>query len=318
MSRTGASNASTPARAASVFVAIESLTQRTPSRSRTSSRRCGTPRNSRRRLGDRVVRDADGTRGGRRRGGVRAVVAARQPRLRRQRIVRGELDAFQPESARHDPVARALEDPQLRGPVALERAVAVEMVRLEIQQHGDLERELVHVLELERRQLADDPCVLGRLDRAQRPADVSGDDDLAAGGAEDLAEQLGRRRLALRAGDADERTRREQAPAELDLRPDRDAASSRLDDERPLARHARVLDDELDAVEQPQIVLVAELARRLARPRRRAPRARRRRRRPTAPARRRAPSPAEVQVIAVEEREADRAEDPVRRSRSAP
>ena len=133
------------------------------------------------------------------------------------------------------------------------------MIRLEVQQHGDLERELVHVLELERRQLADDPCVVGRLDRAQRPADVPGDDDLAAGGAEDLAEQLGRRRLSLRAGDADERTRREQAPAELDLRPDGDAASPRLDDERPLARHARVLHDELDTVEQTQVVFVAEL-----------------------------------------------------------
>ena len=53
---------------------------------------------------------------------------------------------------------------------------------------------------------------------------------------------------------------REQAPAELDLRPDGDAAPPRLDDERPLARHARVLDDELDAVQQPKVVLVAELA----------------------------------------------------------
>ena len=65
--------------------------------------------------------------------------------------------AVEPEAARHDLRARALEDAQLRVAVRLERAVPVEVVRLEVEQHGDVARELVHVLELERRQLADHP-----------------------------------------------------------------------------------------------------------------------------------------------------------------
>ena len=50
----------------------------------------------------------------------------------------------------------------------------------------------------------------------------------------------------------------QQPPAELDLRPDRDAALARRLDERLLARHARRLHDEVDAVEQATVVLVPE------------------------------------------------------------
>src|SRR2546423_636061 len=70
-----------------------------------------------------------------------------------------------------------LEDPQLRVAVGLEGTVAVEMVGLEVQQHGDLASQLVHVLELEAGKLADDPGA--RLDLAvelgQCAAHVSGD-----------------------------------------------------------------------------------------------------------------------------------------------
>jgi hypothetical protein len=121
--------------------------------------------------------------------------------------------------------------------------VPVEVVRREVQQHRHLERQLVHVLELERGQLAHDPGVLVRVHRRQRAADVAGDLDRAPRRAEDLAEQLRRRRLALRARDAEERARCEQPPAELDLAPDGDAELARVRDGRRLRRDSRALDD---------------------------------------------------------------------------
>ena len=61
-----------------------------------------------------------------------------------------------------------LEDPQLRVGVGLEAAVPVEVVRLEVEQHGDVRLELVDVLELEARDLADDDLVrVGRCRRAR-------------------------------------------------------------------------------------------------------------------------------------------------------
>ena len=89
-------------------------------------------------------------------------------------VVGGELDASArarhlAEPARHDRgVLRdlVLEDPELRVAVRLEAAVAVEVVGLEVEQHGDARPELVDVLELEARELADDPRVRRRLDAA--------------------------------------------------------------------------------------------------------------------------------------------------------
>ena len=67
-----------------------------------------------------------------------------------------------------------LEDPELGRAVGVDRSVPVEMVRLEIEEHGDPRTELVDVLELEARDLADDD--LARLDLAvevaERAADV--------------------------------------------------------------------------------------------------------------------------------------------------
>ena len=85
---------------------------------------------------DRRIVEAGGAGGGGRGGRVLAVVRARDQRLGRQLVVRGELDAARsagdrPEAARHDrDVVRVLvlEDPQLRGPVRLEVAVPVEVV----------------------------------------------------------------------------------------------------------------------------------------------------------------------------------------------
>src|SRR6185312_13063202 len=130
-----------------------------------------------------------------------AVVGAANQRLGRQLVVGGELDSLEAAAAGDNLGASPLEDSQLRVAVGLEGAVPVEMVRLEVEQHCDLAGQLVHVLELKARQLADDERA--RLDLAvevgQRAADVSRGRRL-----EDRAEQLRGRRLAVRAGDADE------------------------------------------------------------------------------------------------------------------
>ena len=233
----GASYAATPRRAAAVFVAFESLTQRTPRSSRTSSRRCGTPGNVR----SASAIASSGTPAAR----AAAVAAAAFSRLWRPGMSGSAGSASSaensipsmPEAARHDLRARALEDAELRVAVGLEGAVPVEVVGLEVEEDGDVAGERVDVLELEARELADDPGVRRRdlRRRRQRPADVAGDLDGPAGGAEDRAEQLGRRRLAVRPRDADRaRRRREQPVAELDLAPERDAARARAGDERRL------------------------------------------------------------------------------------
>ena len=114
-----------------------------------------------------------------------AVAAAAFSRLWRPRISGSAGSSSSAENSipagrasRHHLRARSLEDAQLRVAVRLERPVAVEVVRLEVQQHRHVAGELVHVLELERRELADDP-VRGA-DRSERRADVSRDDDVAA------------------------------------------------------------------------------------------------------------------------------------------
>src|SRR5205823_9554272 len=115
---------------------------------------------------------------------------------------------------------------------------------------------LVHVLELEAGELADDPGA--RLDLAvelgQCAAHVSGDRR-----ARHRAQELASRRLSVRAGDADQ-LRLQEAKAQLDLAPDRDATSLGLDNELRLPRDPGALDQYLDAVEQGQITVVADLA----------------------------------------------------------
>jgi hypothetical protein len=111
----------------------------------------------RERLGDGVVRNAHGARGGRRELGVLQVVRAAQAHLLgAQRPRRGRPD-------RHVVLGLVGEDPQLGLAVGLERPVPVEVVLLEVQEDGAIGRELVGVLELERRALADDRRVVAHL-----------------------------------------------------------------------------------------------------------------------------------------------------------
>ena len=132
------------------------------------------------------------------------------------------------------------------------------MIGLEIEQDGDLARQVVHVLELERRELADHP--LGGLDRRQRTADVSRDGDVSTCGAEDRAEELDGRRLPVRPRDADEPRVGEKPVAELDLAPDGDLPFARGAHEGVLLGHPGALDDELDAIECRWVVVVSEPA----------------------------------------------------------
>src|SRR4051812_44203257 len=109
------------------------------------------------RLRDRVVVDTGRTRCSRRGRRVFAIVGAGDARFGGQRVVARELDRPRdPEAARRNLRAGALEDAQLRVAVRLEGAVTVEMVRLEVEQHRDVAGERLDVLELEARELADD------------------------------------------------------------------------------------------------------------------------------------------------------------------
>ena len=128
--------------------------------------------------------------------------------------------------------------------------MAIEVVGLEVEEHRDPRAEVDDVLELEARQLADDPGArVEPVQRGERTADVAGDLDRPTGGTEDGAEELDRGGLPVRAGDSEDR-RVEQSIAELDLAPDCDAAPPRGGDERRLTGHPRALDHELHALQQ--------------------------------------------------------------------
>jgi hypothetical protein len=127
------------------------------------------------------------------------------------------------------------------------RAVAVEMIGLEVEEDADHGIEGFDVLELKRRELTDDPR--GGVDcadeRRQRAAHVARDLDRAIGRAKDLAEQLAGRRLAVRPGYAEDGVR-EELRAQLDLAPDGNTAPARAGDEQCLTRDTRALHDEID------------------------------------------------------------------------
>ena len=123
-------------------------------------------------------------------------------------------------------VALVGEDLQLGLVVGGQRAVAVEVVAVEVEQDGGLGRERQRVLELEGRGLADDDGVGGRVAReAERGVgrtDVADDRDRDAGLAMQVPEQLDGRRLAVGAGDRDDLVG-DAAPGELQLAEDGDA-----------------------------------------------------------------------------------------------
>jgi hypothetical protein len=124
--------------------------------------------------------------------------------------------------------------------------VAVEVVGLEVEQDGGPRAELVNVLELKGGDLADH-AGSGRhssVELAERAADVARD-----GCAQHHAEQLTRRRLAVRAGDRDDLDALKEPVAELELAPHRHATRPRGPHGWRLARHARALDHELDGLQ---------------------------------------------------------------------
>ncbi len=129
--------------------------------------RCGTPVERAQRVGDRGVVDPRSTSRGGRRGGVLAVVRARDERLGGKLVVdarsstRRAAPGTEPNPRGTTAVSSApcaLEDAELRVRVRLERAVPVEVVGLEVEQDGDARTQRLDVLELERRELAHDPA----------------------------------------------------------------------------------------------------------------------------------------------------------------
>jgi hypothetical protein len=178
--------------------------------------------------------------------GLRPVAEAHPPRA--------AAEVLDPEPERGDGdvvVALMGEDAQLGRAVSLEGAVAVEMVGGEVEQHGALGRELDGVLELEGGDLADDGGGLRQPsdERAQRRADVAGHRDRPPRLAVDVADELGRRRLAVGAGDRDELVV-DQPPRQLDLAQHRQPALARRGDDRSLRGHPGRLDHRVDVLER--------------------------------------------------------------------
>ena len=143
------------------------------------------------------------------------------------------------------------EHPELGLGVRLQRAVPIEMVGRDVEQHADAGSQLVDVLELEARQLAHDPRALAQLTNEARDgvADVAGHRARNSSGLEHRAGQARRGRLAVRAGDPDPRVlRSEQPEGQLDLAPDGHARGASSGDDGRRARDAGALHQEICAV----------------------------------------------------------------------
>jgi len=130
--------------------------------------------------------------------------------------------------------------------------VAVEVVGLEVEQHRDVAAEVVHVLQREARELADDPCAGCDLQRdlAERRVFVPGQDGVAASRLEHRAEETHRGGLPFRPRDAQQGIPGQEPVAELDLAPDRDSAGARGRDGRRPARHTWALHDHVHVLQQ--------------------------------------------------------------------
>ena len=118
-------------------------------------------------------------------------------------------------------VAGPLEDAQLRVAVRLEGAVPVEVVRLEVEQDGDVARERRDVLELEARELADDPRA--RLDLAVELGERAADVAAPRGSVASIAPSSSSVVVLPFVPVTPTSRGPEQPVAELDLAPDRDA-----------------------------------------------------------------------------------------------
>ena len=258
------------------------------------------------RLGDRRVGDAGRTRSRSRRGGVLAVVRPSNQRLRRQGIVGGELDPVEAEPARDDLRSRPFEDAQLRVPVGVERAVAVEVVGLQVEQNGDVAGEARARPRAETRTARRRPS-------PPRAPSVSGVPTFPA----TATSRPAARKIAPSSSVVVVLPFVPVTPTNFEPGSSRNPSSTSdhtgmprsraATHERCASRNARRLHDHVDAVEERQVVLVPERRGR-RRPDRRAARSRRG---PSARGRRRALSTMcpEGQVVLVEEREAGGAED---------
>ncbi len=96
------------------------------------------------------------------------------------------------------------EDAALGGDVAVHAAVALEMVRRDVEQDGDVEGQALRQLELIGAHLQHIDAVGGEgRERQRRRAEIAADRHLAPGLGDDMADQRSRRRFAVGAGDAD-------------------------------------------------------------------------------------------------------------------
>ncbi len=146
-------------------------------------------------------------------------------------------------AARRDGAAERVVDPDDgeigRGDEALldrrvlrDRAVPVEMVRRDVEEDADRRLQAWCEVDLKRRHLNDmDAVARGRLKRQDRRADVAAHLHVAAGLAQDVGDERRRRRLAVGAGDGDERRvgreLRALAAEQLDVADDLDAGGFR-------------------------------------------------------------------------------------------
>ena len=180
--------------------------------------------------------------------------------------------------------------------IGFERAVAVEVVGRDVEQHADGRIEARRQVDLEGRALDHmEAAAAGRLQRQDRLADIAAKRHLAAGGGDEMGDQRRRRRLAVGAGDGDERRLRAMAPPlaaeQLDVADDLDAGGLGAD-HRPVRRrmgerHARRQHQRREALPVGDVQIDDRRCRRRA-PRR--PHSRCRPRRRPSPRRRQAPA----------------------------
>ncbi len=160
----------------------------------------------------------------------------------REIVCAGELDRF-----------------RLEVGVSLEGAVAVEVVGRDVQDHADVEARSLHRLELEAGQLEHDPVPRRHLVQAVENgvADVAADEDRPIAGCKNGAGERGRRRLAVGAGDADDRPGA-QAQEQVDLAGNLDAPPSRVIQELGIPLHTRAGIHDVDTC-QHRIVVAPKL-----------------------------------------------------------
>ena len=186
---------------------------------------------------------------------------ARLDPVRRRRRPAGQIETREGGivGVDHGDVARPLigEDPQLRAEVVSERAVAVEVIGTEVEQHGDLRGEGLGVLELEGRALADDrrAGIERTGHRGERRTHVAGQRMGLPGRLADGTEPFSHGRLAVRAGYGEEAVG-QQAPAELELADHRQPPLVSRDDRRRRRRHAGTLDHRANPVHELKTIVI--------------------------------------------------------------